>query len=250
VPRVVVVEHRARSECRREGREREQRRDRQRGADPAGHAATRRDAGRGEGCAEAFHLIDTIARTSVSRLVQDVTGRNGRAVGESRVRYSFTAPRASSMTRPRNADLAVGGDLEAEPARPSDRVALREGKPLRQRRAGGDQPAAEIRARRAGARILDHRAVLREEEARDERARAVGRVALRVGREDVGHRSLAGVTVRKQQVRTRSGAANRIGGGERHDQLLGSRVDPQRRRRGIGRDIGFREHQHCREVGA
>src|SRR5882672_517398 len=62
-----------------------------------------------------------------------------------------------------NANRAFGIDRKAQPARTADRGTLIERQSLRQRRTRRQQPAAEIRACRAGARILDDRAVLGKE---------------------------------------------------------------------------------------
>ena len=60
-------------------------------------------------------------------------------------------------------------------AGPAHRLALRQRQGLRQRCAGGDEPAAEIGARRAGARVLDDRAVLGKEESAQHLAGPVAR---------------------------------------------------------------------------
>ena len=88
-------------------------------------------------------------------------------------------------------DLPVGRHLEAEPAGAADRFALVDRQALRQRRAGRQQPAAQVRARRAGTGVLDHRAVLQEEEAREH--------AVAFAREHVRHRARAVAAVLREQ---------------------------------------------------
>jgi len=79
----------------------------------------------------------------------------------------------------------------------------------------------KIRACGTGARILDDRAVLEEEEARQH--------VIAFAREDISKRArpVARAFLHRGCRRTR--AANRIERRERNDQLLAARVDPQRR---------------------
>ena len=91
-------------------------------------------------------------------------------------------------------------------------------KRLRQRRAGRDQPAAEVGAGRAGARVLDDRAVLREEEPHDHRA------ARRSRRAD-----------RRPARRHTPWRAGRCGRARAEDRLAARRGEPHRRRRAESR---------------
>ena len=66
-------------------------------------------------------------------------------------------PRPISMTRPLTRIARSASTSRPSRHGPADRLALVDRQALRQRRAGREQPAAEVRARRSGARILDHR---------------------------------------------------------------------------------------------
>ena len=162
-------------------------------ARPSGHRAPIRridDASRGD-------AVDRAVRARV------VTGLLRGCRGRLASRAS-TVPRPISITRPDTRMRRSAVDLEAEAAGPADGLALVDGEPLRQRRAGREQPAAEVGARGAGARILDDRAVLR-------RRRSAPSTRSPSAREDVRHRALAVAAVREQQLGARRGAAHRVG---------------------------------------
>ena len=75
----------------------------------------------------------------------------------------------------RDEDLAFGIDEQSEPAAAPNGFALSDGKRQRPQRAGCHKPAAEIRAGGARAWILEHCAVLREEESREHAVRCDSR---------------------------------------------------------------------------
>ena len=89
-------------------------------------------------------------------------------------------PQLDDAARYENSPAGVHG--EPEFAAPAHRFALGDGPLLRKQCTRRDQPAAQIRARRACSWILDDRAVLGKEKARQDRTRFVLRP-------DVGHRA-------------------------------------------------------------
>src|SRR5438552_1939668 len=85
---------------------------------------------------------------------------------------------------PGNKNPACFIHSQPEPAMPAHGIALRDCQRPRKRGVGRDQPAAQIRAGRAGARILDDHTVLGEEESSHHRIRTVVSP-------DIRHRPLA-----------------------------------------------------------
>src|SRR6266436_6492032 len=71
-------------------------------------------------------------------------------------RWSLQRDRAAAELDdpPRDENASFGIDGEPEPATAPDRIALGDGERPRTRRAGRDQPAAEVGAGRAGSRVL------------------------------------------------------------------------------------------------
>src|SRR5438477_1390331 len=158
-----------------------------------------------------------------------------------------TVPTASKTQRAaaqvhhatRYANAPLGGDFESKPAASRDGLALIDGEALRQTRAGSEQPSAEICARRSGARIFNHGAVLRKKEPREN--------VLPFACEHVCHRPRSVAAVHLQRACIRRCAFDGVERRERNDQLLASGVDPQRRRIGKITDI---ETEHRGKVNA
>ena len=117
-----------------------------------------------------------------------------------------------------HADLPFLRDRKTQPASSTDRFALIDRQPLRQVGVCREEPATEIGARRAGARILDHRFVLTEEEARQ--------YTITLSRKHVCHRAVTVASVRRKSVGARRRAADRVEGRERDHKLVAAGVDP------------------------
>ena len=124
---------------------------------------------------------------------------------------------------------------QAQGRRPADVLALRDVELAGKRPVHCEAPAAEVRRRRAGGRILQYRAPLREEEAREERR--PGR------RKHVHHAATVDALELLQKIGTHPHPAHRRLALQRHDELLRAGIDPQR----AVADIHFVEPEHRRE---